>query len=118
MEPRTDQDSLWWLVAPLGLWLLHFCACYALVALGCPRLSEGTVYGGLAALSALALAGIGWLGWIGGLRYRSVQDVPAPAAGPAARHQFLALSVVLSAVLGVLGAIYVAGSAWLVGGCS
>lgn len=118
MPTREDHDSLWWLIAPLGLWLLHFSACYALVALGCPRLSEGLVYAALALLTALALAGIGWLGWVGGLRYRAVQEVPAGGAGPAARHQFLALSVLLSSLLGVLGVIYVAGAVWLVGGCS
>jgi hypothetical protein len=105
-------DSLWWLVAPIAVWTVHFGGVYGLVALGCPRWAEGAVHMGVAGVTVVAL------GLLGALIGRGVRRYVHGKRTGAGSRTFLALVVALISGAGLLGVLYDAASVVLVGGCS
>jgi hypothetical protein len=112
----VPSDSLWWLVAPVAVWTAHFGGVYGLVALGCPRLAEGLVHGGVAGVTLAAMGALFALGWRGWRRHARGAQLGEDLA--ASRYRFLGLVTAMLSATGALGVLYEAASVALVGGCS
>jgi hypothetical protein len=115
MATRPEQEeSLWWLALSPALWLVHFVACYATVALWCAKAVARA--GGLGAArtavviyTLLALAAVIAAGVRSYRRQRSGgSKVPHDADTPEDRHRFLGLASFLLSALSAVAILYVA----------
>ena len=120
IDPREHRERLWIpVVAPI-VWSTHFTICYALTALWCGRFaaiggSATPVVGGITALSIAVMAVCFGYGW---KRHdRRLPAEPNDDDSPGDRRQFVAFTTMLLAALSMLGTLFVAGAAMLMGGC-
>lgn len=111
--PQEEDESLWWLSAPPGIWLVHFLACYITTALWCEkiagRVSELGVLRWLVLLFTLAaLYGLALLTRRAYLRFKPhAGDPPLESDTPESRHRFLGFAGLLLSAMSVLGVLYV-----------
>jgi len=112
--PLEEDESLWWLAAPPGIWLLHFLGCYITTALWCQKVAEragelGALRWLALLLTAAALLGLALLGRRAYLRYRPhVGDPPLESDTPESRQRFLGFAGILLCTMSAFGVLYVA----------
>ncbi len=118
-ELQEQQESLWWLSLPPAIWLAHFLAVYATVAIYCAKSSEhqALTTPRLAVLvyTLVALAAALATGFRGLRRHRFGSGSGSGSATaqhgfdtPEARHRFIGFATLLLSGLAVLGIVFVA----------
>jgi hypothetical protein len=112
-KPEHDE-SLWWLAVSPSIWLVHFIACYATVALWCAKAVPregglGAARTAVVVYTIVALVGVIGIGARSYRRHRfGASSVPHDADTPQDRHRFLGLAGFLLSVLSAVALGYVA----------
>lgn len=113
MPPVSEnEESLWRLVLPPAIWLIHLLSCYVTVALWCAHAgraaSLGTARWLALAYTVVALAAIARLAWLAWARYQRFGKRIEPQWDiPQSRHAFLGFAQLLLAVLSGFAVLYV-----------
>ena len=117
------NPNLWTLLAPPTVWGLHFLACYVVAAVYCAKVGEpftglAPVQITIAVLTALAVAVIAAAGWQA-VRHAQlpVAQRPHDAATPRDRDRLLGFATILLSGLSLVGVVFSALPALLIGDC-
>jgi hypothetical protein len=117
-----QHESLWVLVAPLGIWAVHFVLSYGTAAIWCakyvgPDGSLAFARGAIAAYTVLALAAVAVVGWRGFRRQTATGASSRTLDAPLDRHRFLGFVTVLLSCLSALAILYAALVVVIIGSC-
>jgi hypothetical protein len=118
-DTAEDHAELAWLAAAPVVWVGYFLSSYAFVGVRCAgdARSLGPIAWVLAALTVAALAAITGIGLRACRRYARVPAAVPDDDSDLARHRFMALATILLSSLAILGILFVASAAAVVGEC-
>jgi hypothetical protein len=119
IDTAEDRTELWWLAAPAPVWLGHFIASYALVAMWCMTDHDNLGWAGLGlgVLTAVAVTALVGIGLRACSRFARVPSEVPDADSDLARHRFVALATILLSSLAIVGIGFVVFAAFVVGEC-
>ncbi|UXN62267.1 hypothetical protein [Phyllobacterium zundukense] len=121
-ETETGHN-LWRMLAPLTIWALHFLACYVAAAILCAKYPQITDLAPLRHLiflvTFLAVAAVAYIGFstLRIWRHSLDGDLDYDHDTPEERHRFLAHVTLMLCALSVIGILYVAIPAAIIGSC-
>lgn len=119
---RTNP-SLWTLITPPTVWALHFLLSYVLAAVYCAKVADpltdlSPVQLAIAAATVVAVAAIGTAGWQAlGHWGLGVSGPPHDDDTPQERDRFLGFATLLLCGVSLVGVLFVALPALLIGDC-
>lgn len=118
-----DRESLWSLVMPLLVWVVHFLASYVTAAIWCAKAGDvdaplTIVRIALASYTVVALGVVGMLGWRGyRRRHAGGSTVPQGTDAAVGRYRFLGSSAMLLSGLSAIAIVYSAMVPLVIGSC-
>lgn len=117
------EESLWWLAVSPTIWLVHFVACYATVAVWCAKAvpRDGALGAASSAVVVYTLVALSIVVAIAARSYRRHRyrgsSVPHDADTPEDRHRFLGLATFLLSALSAVAIVFVALPFVFIGSC-